>query len=817
MSVTSTDVTHPKSNGRSATARLSSESLEDRQSLNAVVDRITKFISPVPYVPSIPQDKPDFYHNSFSSPRAWYYDTPFNEHEHPNLQYMTFLYQDPTESCIQLHNMDEYDPAKSKPQVSKINGIQSTITASSRGSAPKKKMTFGDYKKKQSNGGAFTSTQQRAGENQHDGMDAKKENKDSSGPAKKSHDNFHESLEPKLEKPSARVEAHQDSPPPAKKRRLSPPPLKIAKDHELTQLAAPIDDPLNLPSSPVSMDIPSIPVSLDLPSFIKNELSAHEKQKYTPDGSPAPSKVLPSAQPEKLPSNKRIDSPLPGPANGLHNRLPPITDNEKDASLNVYKNSHAHPTKVADHSLHEDRAHAIPNKAKSTNTIHDSVHDKADAKMAKNDASPAGSLKHPTDSQHIPNPQKSKVAPDVRENRPRMRKIIKLKIRTKSARKNLADYLRLPPKPWPSSKFDLFLGREPEKSKDARTSNATNTNGTRASADRSAVPESTARTAEKRLRPNEESIVQERANKRLKVPLAQDGPNDSATPVGSRSKSPTSNPSSAQKQIQSTPRKDLKSVAMQRIGSTESVHTPHGSIQTPPASGNYEHMTPKKDPSVESERQAWKAENSRLSKMGANLKHSAENKDGKGEKNPKLAAVKMLESFLCFLLAFVCNDNLQRISNLPPVLKDNTWPSLQKFSIMAKERVKPYPHLYGLAQQLVVVLHSHIATLAVRIPATQWPSPLMLQDTMTQLHQSTASGAHRLPIQELTERYPRTCKKAVDHITQIEFGKPKEYNGEYTVPLTVQSTPLQAVRFGVVFLKEWLQQEKLVYDLELKL
>ncbi|KAI9657109.1 MAG: hypothetical protein M1821_003275 [Bathelium mastoideum] len=817
MSVTSTNVAHSKTDNTNATIPPMFEASKDQQNLDALVDRIAKLIPPVPYVPSIPQDKPKPHYDSFQSPRAWCFETPFCEREHPNLQYMTFLYQDPTDSCIQLHNMDEYDPARPKPQSNRTNGIHSSFNLSNQATAPKKKMTIADYKKKQINGGGSMATQQRAQDRQHSENEPRKEDSISEESARKEHSSLRKNSELKREEHVSHLNPRRDSPPPAKKRRISPPPVIGSKSDQFSQSAAPADDPLNLPSSPVSMDIPSIPVSLDLPSFITNELATLEKQKPSPVGSPSPYRPSPSSKTEIQRGNNRTDSPLQNQANGLHTSQLSTAEADNDPSQNLHKNSHAHPMKMSGHLNQDDHVQASPAEAKARGTRETKTGNEAGSKTAINDVPSAGSHKNseePQDGIHV---QKPKGAAEPRENRPRMRKIIKLKIRNKTARKDLAKYLKLPPKSWSSHKFDELLDRGTEKLKSGQRFRTAIPNGAPLVTDRSTLSGTPAKTAEKRLRPTEDSNVPERSNKRLKVPLAPDVQHESSTPLAPSVKSPTSNPPSAQK-LHNTPHKGPKSIIMQRIGSTESVHTPHGSVQTPPASSvQPEQVNQKRDPGLESNRQIWKAENARLSKLGAMLKHSAENKDGKGEKNSKVAAVKMLESFLCFLLAFVCNDNAQRVYNQPPALKENTWLSLQKFALMALQWAKPYPHLYGLAQQLVVVLHSHIATLAVRIPTNQWLNPSMLAETMAQLQHAAASGAHRLPIQELTEKYPQTCKKAVDYITQIDHGKPEDYSGEYTIPLSVQSTPLQAVRFGVVFLKEWLQLEKLSYELQLKL
>ena len=816
MSVTSTNITHSETNQANATVRPSSESSEDIQSLNRLVDRMAKIIPPSPYVPSIPQDDPKYHHSSVQASQEWLHGTPFHADEHPNIQYMTFLYQDPTASCTQLHNMDEYDPSRSKKQTTNtINGINGGTNTLSQNPAPKKKMTFGDYKKKHINGRGSALAQQPAQKRSSDETEFKKESSDSERPSRQTSDEGRTNVDVQPERPNSRVEPRPDSPP-AKRRKLSPITDTVTNSKKI-ESSAPARDPLDLPSSPVSMDIPAIPVSLDLPSFINSELLASEKRTSSPIYSSTPSKAPSSTKTEAQHPATRTDSPLHGQVNGIHSHHTSTNEAEIESSSHVSKQSHAHPVKKAGSLAQDTQVETNSIKTKTTAAAQSRTLDEISTKATKASSPPVTPAKVATDPQTTTLSQKTKVLSGSRENGPRMRKVVRLKVRGKSARKYLANYLRLPPQPWTPEKFKTLLETEPERPTHARTSKSGASKGVRATADATMASETTIKPPEKRPRPNDEFNTQERASKRSKVQLSLDVQNDSTTPEAPTSKSPVPNPSSVPKQIQNTPRKDLKSVAMQRIGSTDSVHTPHGTVQTPPTSGVPEHVTARKNSNSEKERSNWKAETVRLSKLGASLKHNAENKDGKGEKNTRLAAIKMIESFLCFLLAFVCTDNAQCVYNLPPDLNPNTWLSLQKFSSSVLAWVKPYPHLHGLTQQLITVLDSHIAALAVRVPTNQWPSPSMLAETMAQLQHAAASGAHRLPVQELTDKYPQTCKKAVDYLSHIECARPRDYGGEYTVPLNVQSTPLQAVRFGVVFLKEWLQHEKLAYDLELRL
>ncbi|KAI9703105.1 MAG: hypothetical protein M1820_005977 [Bogoriella megaspora] len=837
MSMTGTNSSSSKLPNKSA-SNAETAYTEERESTDAIVDKISKLIPPTPYVPSIPQDEPKYHHYSLQSSRAWLHNTPFHEDESPNLQYMTFLYQDPNASSMQLHNLEEFDISRTRTQTTaKPNGVQSGTTTPFQSSGPKKKITFGDYKKKQVNGG----TSVPAGEpDKKSAAKVPTPDKDDrattsvkvpSRPLSPAQEVDHKLAEKNAASPQPQASPRHESPPPAKRRRISPPPVIASGVAERTSSGPPEHDPLDLPSSPVTMDLPANPISIDMPSFFLKEYSADDSAKSSRNVSPNPQAAV-SGNKVRNQGTKAADSPLPNLTNGVHRSHASSTSSDSQPLIQqAGKLSHSHPVKKPKTPNQEPEPASQPVIQKSQKK---EVNGEKRVQPSKLQVKINGEQHHEKKTSapvHHAHPAKSEADSESIHEGPRMRRILTLKIRTKGAKKTLSSYLRTPPKPWPPDKLDLMLGKQPEKPR-PRASTVSEVH-TRPSVDRKKARATPEKTSEKRPRTAEDSAVQGRPQKRLKAP-ATDSHRETATPVPPTIRSPTSNPPSAQKHLQSTPRKELKSAAMQRVASSESVNTPHASVSTPPVSGT---SLPDHLPSLrqhhanEEARQAWKAEETRLSQLGTSLKHSAENKSGIVSLPPRLSAIKMLESFLCFMLAFTCTDqanDLASISSSPstsrplvPPFKSSPWLSLPKFAASVLVHVKPYPHLYGLAQQLNMCLSAHLASLAAQVPPKELPNPGFIADIMKDLPSVVASAAHRLPVQDVWELYPETCNGAARRrragTAREGLVTPGEYAGVYGVPITVQTPVLHAVRFGVALLGEWVKAEGVTYEMELKL
>ena len=145
--------------------------------------------------------------------------------------------------------------------------------------------------------------------------------------------------------------------------------------------------------------------------------------------------------------------------------------------------------------------------------------------------------------------------------------------------------------------------------------------------------------------------------------------------------------------------------------------------------------------------------------------------------------------------------------------------------------VKTFPQLQGLCQQLGVVIRAHIAANASKrgqihtVPtgnADEDELRAFLVQNPGILSDLAREGNRNLSVQTLVRQYPRTWDGQADASSQgpamaAEVLVPDKYAGLYYLPLGIHTSPIQAVRMGVVFLQEWAKLEDFEYELELKL
>ncbi|KAI9791255.1 MAG: hypothetical protein M1833_001568 [Piccolia ochrophora] len=345
------------------------------------------------------------------------------------------------------------------------------------------------------------------------------------------------------------------------------------------------------------------------------------------------------------------------------------------------------------------------------------------------------------------------------------------------------------------------------------------------------------------------------------------------TPIPPAFKSPAlSNPASAQKSRGSTPMKDVKSVVMRRVDSSEAnARTPQGArsdIHEPPSSAEKtnEHRQPPAD-GKNKELEAWREENKKYSDMGRKIKHAAQgvlNAKAESEAAEKKAAQKgavmALESVLCYILAFQAGNECRRLQRLQAEI--NNWRSLMPFLEFVEHKCRPFTHLHGLCNQIGAVCREVIHALDMErlqseplpdVPATprteeaapptpggnnatdsltseketkvaaqrreylKWKSDVVVNDQA--LRYLWVNGLALLPVKELQSSFPRSWAKA----SQVPAAKAKEsliagkYQGGYYLPLGSVTTPVEAVRAGMTLLGEWCKNESVEWRSHLTL
>ncbi|KLJ13522.1 hypothetical protein EMPG_11545 [Blastomyces silverae] len=364
--------------------------------------------------------------------------------------------------------------------------------------------------------------------------------------------------------------------------------------------------------------------------------------------------------------------------------------------------------------------------------------------------------------------------------------------------------------------------------------------------------------AEKRPRQKDEDDSQGSVPKRQKsatLPVAE----RPRTPATTAFKSPSvpQQSTAASKGQFLTPSKDLRATTMRRLGSGDGdSKLPAGldramNTSTP---GSAEKATTKHSPVTPSDNQqskprdtaesrAWQEESQKYFNLGRELKHASRRHPGSHatDADHKLSAAIAVEAVLCFILAFILED---RHRTLIRRLGDSSgWLSIVPYWAMVKSNMDKYPHLDALCSLLGAVFHEVIHGLDLErlamtaLPNDHSPAPtpgsdgntvtseeskkqqqhrefMDLRKRLVDSHRDARSlwleGSRKLSEEVLTRQYPETWSKRSMNFS--ERGREKalvlgEYSGEYFLPLDRTATPLEAIRFGWMFLTEWTEKE----------
>ncbi|GIC93764.1 uncharacterized protein Aud_010252 [Aspergillus udagawae] len=252
-----------------------------------------------------------------------------------------------------------------------------------------------------------------------------------------------------------------------------------------------------------------------------------------------------------------------------------------------------------------------------------------------------------------------------------------------------------------------------------------------------------------------------------------------------------------------------------------------------------------------SDRRAWKDEYQRLGNLGRELKHAAErhtNKDAVTAADEKLAVVTAIEAVLCFILAFVADDQSKALAR--QVGDSSTWISILAYWRVVKKNSVPYPRLHSLCLILGAVSYDAIHALDLErlavtpLPGDHTPVPTPGSDGTTVT--SDENKKNRKDIIELKNRLPDFYKESQrlwleglqglsEDILAREFpdtwsrrsrryshlGKQKlkigDYTGEFLFPPGKTSAPVETVRFGCAILREWCMKEGVTWSCRLDL
>jgi len=335
----------------------------------------------------------------------------------------------------------------------------------------------------------------------------------------------------------------------------------------------------------------------------------------------------------------------------------------------------------------------------------------------------------------------------------------------------------------------------------------------------------------------------------LEPPAKSDRPSTPKPDVAGKSPAPTTKP----KPTVVTPKKDLKSAAMQRVVSTDT-----GGARTPSqeatrtatplivrqASQPKLSPAPTSAPAKNDEHTMWTELNTRIFQLGRILKKEGSKlaEEG-GSKNKQQGVVLLIEALLCFML------NSAALAQARPNA-DAGWSTILPYHIMVWKQSRPYTHLHGLVVQLGAVcrqfLHQeHIKRLSKEtLPEDHIgsaPTPgsdgntrtddstkkqksfLELRDELVQnskeLKIAWLESSKILPYEIVEEQYPSTWSKRMKDSSKRNPDKlnPKELTKDFYLPLDVSTNVFEATNFALAFLNEWAMIEQVQWKTRIEL
>ncbi|EXJ60660.1 hypothetical protein A1O7_04813 [Cladophialophora yegresii CBS 114405] len=321
--------------------------------------------------------------------------------------------------------------------------------------------------------------------------------------------------------------------------------------------------------------------------------------------------------------------------------------------------------------------------------------------------------------------------------------------------------------------------------------------------------------------------------KKVKAVEAEKRP---TTPVAPTVKTPLAN---QPRSTFSTPKKEFKSAAMRRVESTDGADapTPTGDkvrVSTPQAA-----LKPSPQPpgstisSRQEDRHQWFSLNEKYFALGRKVKREGTAIQPHLE-TPK-AMLLLIDALLCFMI------NIGSMSYARPNA-DPGWRNILAYHVFVWRASRKFPHLHALVVQLGAVcrqlVHKYDMDKLARDPLPEdycnsAPTPgsdgvtktnedgekykkgyVEFKDQLIsnarELQTAWFDGSRLLSLDLLEREYPKTwSKRSKDSSTRLqEKPTPSRIPNDFYLPLDASSTPFEAVKFGMAFLEEWAEKEK---------
>ncbi|KAH3921177.1 hypothetical protein HBH70_023750 [Parastagonospora nodorum] len=813
---------------------LSQEDQEELDAMDKIFKRIKTAVPPTPYILSAPSMNPYHYHSQQEA-NAWMLGRLFKPDE-AHLQYRTYVYREPCQDCLELQAGEDEEPEPERP----------ASRASNTGGPVKKKLNLANFKVKPANGTSALGAKKAsptlipANAKQEQTNGVKRPDKQDQKAESKIQRKHGEHANEARDKATAARTSHADSGPakrprsPSRKTDAAESKVDIDKSgssdrtpHGLPPLLSPVHIPSGNPHG-----LPDI-LSPTLPSSIQTELDKMETRRKRAESSASSSSTDRKSQTLAVPGTKA---------------LKPTETVKTEPKIRTVQVNGKSPRVEAAKSKEDGRV-------KEDTTLKDNARPKEETKP-KEDAKPQEDVKPQEDA-------KSKEDARPKEDAdPSL--VVKFKF-SKAKVSTVTQLLKLAPKRNNAQKKERLDVKEPLTSSQSQTADdepkkkkpipkvaarrPDNTTPVSTPTIKSTTANPPTKVAEKRPRA-EDDVGSAVPSKRPRAASTQDRPH---TPLQQVTHSPSkSTKSSAQKgQPQyATPKNNHKTMSMLRTASTDSNDsTPGRSVATPAGLKQEGKGGPTSAPLNDKKQADFNLLNQtsmKLNQMGRALKHEATKilMAGGGKAVPKQeekrAAVTNMECILSYMAAYHAQDASLNLRGRAGEV-EGTWKTLLPLCLSYARSTKEFKHLDGLRSYLSSVIASAICTHVSQRSSLVRPhdSPhdlphsdlakqhatlaanfAMLSDHTNKMNQHYQDARIALPAEDIQSMYKKTFAGREANAKLAK--EPEKVNGArmsgpYFLPIANDTTPIQAVRFGLKFLAEYCEKEKLEYNLRVNL
>lgn len=207
----------------------------------------------------------------------------------------------------------------------------------------------------------------------------------------------------------------------------------------------------------------------------------------------------------------------------------------------------------------------------------------------------------------------------------------------------------------------------------------------------------------------------------------------------------------------------------------------------------------------------------------------------------RYATVVALDSVLCYILSFMCEEEAKALEQRSPPV--DMWRSIVPLSKFVADKAISYPPLHGLCKQLEATIRQHLFDMEInvfeKLPLPDTTSKAPTPDSGTngtsndraaymrykasivkearELKDCWLEGTRHLTHDDIQNHFPQTFAQRARKFVDPANVKPRigKYKHPFQLPLHRNTTMLEALNFGFLFLQEWVAAEGIRFQSKL--